>query len=74
MDRTVTLLSTPGRAARRGPATLLGRLMALAALRRSRRQLGRLDRHLLRDVGLSPEDARREAESPLWNAPAHWLR
>lgn len=66
-------LATAAGAARR-PVLTLSRLFALAALRRSRRQLARLDDHLLRDVGLTAAQARREAEAPLWNAPHHWLR
>jgi uncharacterized protein YjiS (DUF1127 family) len=44
------------------------------AMQRSRRRLGDLDDHLLRDVGITPAEARREAERPTWNAPDHWLR
>jgi uncharacterized protein YjiS (DUF1127 family) len=34
--------------------------------RRDRRLLSRLDAHLLRDIGLTPQDAQREAEKPCW--------
>ena len=34
--------------------------------RRQRRALAELDEHLLNDVGLSPEQARREAAKPFW--------
>jgi uncharacterized protein YjiS (DUF1127 family) len=37
-----------------------------AARRRDRRFLAHLDQHLLRDIGLSPEDARTEAAKPFW--------
>lgn len=53
---------------------LLRRLLTLMALGRSRRRLGQLDAHLLRDIGLTPEEARREAETSVWHAPDHWLR
>jgi uncharacterized protein YjiS (DUF1127 family) len=36
--------------------------------------LGDLEEHLLRDIGLTSAEARREAEKPIWNAPSHWLR
>ncbi|MEI4486902.1 DUF1127 domain-containing protein [Frigidibacter sp. MR17.14] len=55
-------------------SALLMRLSGLRALRRQRRALALLDPHLLRDVGLGPEQAAREAERPLWDAPAHWRR
>jgi uncharacterized protein YjiS (DUF1127 family) len=34
--------------------------------RRDRQRLGRLDAHLLRDIGLDSAEARREAEKPFW--------
>lgn len=50
-------------------------LFQLPSLRRSRRQLLDLDAHRLSDVGLSWEEAVREAEkSVLWDVPRHWLR
>lgn len=45
-----------------------------AALLRSRRQLARLDDHLLRDIGLTRHDAEAEAALPPWDAPPHWHR
>jgi len=33
---------------------------------RQRRHLAQLDEHLLRDVGITPEQARREARKPFW--------
>lgn len=37
-----------------------------AQLYRSRQDLRDLDGHLLRDIGISPEDAEREARRPFW--------
>jgi uncharacterized protein YjiS (DUF1127 family) len=34
--------------------------------RKTRRDLGRMDPHLLRDIGLSADIARTEAEKPFW--------
>lgn len=34
--------------------------------RRERQLLSRLDDHLLRDIGLAPDDARSEAAKPFW--------
>lgn len=59
---------------RRGSLGLLGRLVGSTAFRRSQRRLGELDDHMLKDIGLTRSQARREAEKPAWNAPAHWLR
>ena len=36
------------------------------ARRRDRRLLARLDAHLLRDIGLSPDEAQSEAAKPFW--------
>ena len=37
-----------------------------AARQRQRRALGRLDERLLRDIGVSRQDAMREAAKPVW--------
>lgn len=42
--------------------------------RRHRRLLGELDRHLLKDIGLSESDAQFEANRTFWDVPAHWRR
>lgn len=59
--RSIPLHARPG---------LVGRLsLAIAAAfarRRDRQVLARLDAHLLRDIGLSPEDARTECAKPFW--------
>ena len=66
--RTITL---PRRAPR---ASLVWRVLGRLALGRSRRRLGELDDHLLRDIGLTRGQARTEAERPVWDVPDHWLR
>ena len=42
------------------------------ALWRSRRDLAALDAAQLSDVGIAAGDARREAQRPVWDAPASW--
>jgi uncharacterized protein YjiS (DUF1127 family) len=37
-----------------------------AARRRDRRHLAQLDVHLLRDIGLSPDEVQSEASKPFW--------
>ncbi len=68
MSRATTLSRLLPRS-RRG---LLPRLIALFALRRQRHQLRHLPPHMLRDIGLTEEEARAEADRPLWDAPPHW--
>lgn len=53
-------------------ARLPSRLLAAQALARSRRSLGRLDDHILRDIGLTREQAESEALRAAWDAPMHW--
>ncbi len=49
-----------------GLASLAGRLRAWLVKARSRRQLAALDDRLLRDIGVTPDAARREIEKPFW--------
>ena len=42
------------------------------ALWRSRRDLANLDADALADVGISPQEAKAEAQRPVWDAPASW--
>ena len=58
---------------RPGRLTLRDRLRRALAIRRHRRRLTALDPHLLRDIGLSEADVRREASGPFWDVPRHWL-
>ncbi|QQA41555.1 DUF1127 domain-containing protein [Pelagovum pacificum] len=44
------------------------------ALLRQRRALARLDDRALADIGLTRAEAWSEADRPLWDVPAHWLR
>jgi uncharacterized protein YjiS (DUF1127 family) len=65
-----------------GPSLLTRTVFALArlprlfvartALARSRRSLAKLDPRLVRDIGLSCEEADAEARRPVWDAPLHW--
>lgn len=65
--------ATPATAARRpGLGRVLKGLATMRAAYRQRRQLAMLDAHRLHDIGLSRDEARREAARPFWDAPAHW--
>lgn len=57
--------------ARRG---FLGLFRALLSLRAQRVRLAELEPHILRDIGLTPEEAAAEASRPFWDAPAAWRR
>ncbi|MCU0905008.1 MAG: DUF1127 domain-containing protein [Tabrizicola sp.] len=47
-------------------ARIRAEVSAVLARRRDRRRLGHLDAHLLRDIGLDPQEARRECGKPFW--------
>ncbi|WP_071799136.1 DUF1127 domain-containing protein [Natronohydrobacter thiooxidans] len=46
----------------------------ILALRRTRARLAQLEDHLLKDIGLTREEAAREAARSSWDAPRHWLQ
>ncbi len=41
---------------------------------RQRQKLARLSDELLRDIGLTSQDAQHEAARPIWDAPGPWTR
>ena len=52
---------------------LLGQTLGQSlSTHRQRRALTRLDDHLLRDIGITRDQAEAEANTPLWDAPWHW--
>ena len=55
-----------------GLSRLPSRLLGLATLARSRHSLARLDDHLLRDIGVTRDQAMAEASRAPWDAPSHW--
>jgi len=48
------------------PGNLIARLRAVLARHASRQALARMDERLLADIGLTREQARREAAKPYW--------
>ncbi len=50
------------------------RVWPLIDLFRQRQALSQLTDHELRDIGVSPIDARKEAARPVWDVPDHWKR
>lgn len=47
-------------------------LRDLLALHRQRSRLAELDTRMLRDIGVSPDEAMVEAARAPWDAPRHW--
>ncbi len=50
------------------------RLAQTLGLWEQRRKLAVLDDAALRDIGLTRDEAVTEAQRPLWDVPANWLR
>jgi uncharacterized protein YjiS (DUF1127 family) len=74
-EHEMTLSSIRRGAAARHPLVLRHflRWLGLARVIRQHRQaLLRLDPHLLRDIGLTQEQAETEARRPIWDVPGHW--
>lgn len=69
MDRIHELARPAAHRPRQG---LVGWLLSLLAIRRQRRRLASLDAAMLRDIGLTRDDALREAGRAPWDGPAHW--
>lgn len=58
--------------ARRTKTFLFSVLKQALALHRQRSRLVLLDDRLLRDIGLTREDALAEARRAVWDVPTHW--
>ncbi len=53
---------------------LVANFVNLLALRQTRQRLAQLEPHLLRDIGLTVDQAHREAARPVWDAPKTWVQ
>ncbi|SPF77305.1 hypothetical protein ALP8811_02330 [Aliiroseovarius pelagivivens] len=52
--------------------SLLTWIVTAVEIRRERAALSQLDAHRLDDLGLTREQAQREASRPIWDVPSHW--
>lgn len=62
-QRTLSLLAGPATVA----VTLRRRVQAWREAHHTRRALGRLDAHMLKDIGLDPMTIEHEAARPFWD-------
>ncbi|MFD1882909.1 DUF1127 domain-containing protein [Paracoccus pacificus] len=62
----------PGRVYTGIRANWLRRILTAVDLRQSRLALARLSDEQLRDVGLTPEQAKAEARRSMWDVPEHF--
>lgn len=56
------------------PLAVLGMVTTALSITRERQTLSDLDDHLLRDIGVTRDDADVETKRPVWDAPNRWLR
>ena len=54
--------------------SLFARLTSMLTVRAERRRLAELDDATLRDIGLTRDQALREALRPIWDVPPRWRR
>ncbi|MCX7300511.1 MAG: DUF1127 domain-containing protein [Rhodobacterales bacterium] len=52
----------------------MARLIQAIGVRQQRRKLAEMDDAQLRDIGVTRAEALEEAERPIWDVPATWLR
>ncbi len=73
-EYAMSVIASRRQSSPRRPRSILSTVLDVLSLRRQRRRLAELDPHLLRDIGITEDEARREAELPIWDAPSHWRR
>ena len=71
---TMTTCNTPARTARKQRPTAFRMIKLALKARNQRRELRRLDNAALDDLGLTRKQAKQEANRPIWDVPANWLR
>lgn len=74
-DETMTALniSLPSRAAA-PKLSLMQRILSFETLRKERVELSKLSDAQLKDIGITPDQARKEARRPAWDLPENWQR
>ncbi len=71
--KTTHLSRTPRLYDRAGFMGSLGKLALAYSIWRERQHLATLDDTLLSDIGKTRDEARREANRPVWDAPSRWF-
>ena len=74
MTKTRTTLVPTGYGRCTRPTSLVARILTFLSINRERHHLNALDDHLLRDIGLTRDEAETEAKRSAWDAPERWLR
>lgn len=70
---TTQTLRTPASSRGLRLIDIVAHLGTLRAIARQRRELASMDDHMLRDIGLSRDEAEREASRSLWDVPGTWI-
>ncbi len=74
IETTLTQAGHPAKPRNVRSTGFFGWLILAREVRRQRRALADLTPEQLQDVGLTPDQARREAQRLVWDVPQHWLR
>jgi len=71
---TMTTCNTPARTICKPRPTAFHMIKLALKAHNQRRALRRLDSAALADLGLTRKQAKQEANRPIWDVPANWLR
>ena len=71
---TMTTCNTPARKFTKQRPAVFRMMTQIIATQGQRRALRKLDSDALSDLGLTYDEAKREATRPFWDVPATWQR
>jgi len=69
---TVLNISTSSPCSARKKISIWQRLFNFETLRKERLELRSLSDSQLKDIGITPDQARKEADRPAWDVPSNW--
>ena len=52
--------------------SFLSYIWSVLMVRKQRTRLRELDKHMLRDIGLSRDEVLKESQRPMWDVPSNW--
>lgn len=71
---TMTTCNAPARTFTKQRPSVFRMMTQILATQSQRRALRKLDTDALRDIGLTYDDAKTEADRPFWDVPTTWRR
>ncbi len=71
---TVMFTNTHPKTGNFSPLTrMIARVAYALQIRKERKALAELTNAQLEDIGVTPAQAQREAQKPVWDVPSHWV-